>query len=166
VRSKPVIAAVDGAALAGGAEIVLACDLVVASSNSSFGFPEVSRSLIAAGGGLFRLPQRVPRNVALELLLSGKPIAATRAQEVGLVNRVVEQGEALSEAFTLAVTIGQNAPLAVQITRRVAIASGLALEEQGWRLSEQALKEVTATKDNQEGLLAFVEKRAPVWRAE
>ena len=116
-RTKPIIAAVDGPALAGGLEIVLACDLVVASGNARFGIPEVKRALVAAAGGLFRLPRALPRNVALEMGLTGDPISAERAHALGLVNELVEPGAAVDAAIALAERIVTNAPLAVRRTR-------------------------------------------------
>ncbi|MGI8491251.1 MAG: enoyl-CoA hydratase-related protein [Acidimicrobiales bacterium] len=117
-RNKPIIAAVDGPALAGGTEIVLACDLVVASTSAKFGIPEVKRSLVAAGGGLFRLPRKIPWNVAMELALTGDPIDADKAAAFGLVNRLVEPGQALSAALELAAEITANAPVAVRESRK------------------------------------------------
>src|SRR5215218_7805675 len=116
-RTKPLIAAVDGPALAGGTEIVLACDLVVASTAASFGIPEVKRSLIAGAGGLFRLPRALPRNVAMELALTGDPITAERAYTLGLVNDLCAPGEAVEAALALASCVCANAPVAVQLSR-------------------------------------------------
>src|SRR3954447_13697765 len=118
-RTKPMIAAVDGPALAGGTEIVLSCDMVVASTAATFGIPEAKRSLVAAAGGLFRLPRLLPRNIALELGLTGDPIDAKRAYELGLVNRLAEPGNAIEEALALAEQVTANAPLAVQKTRQL-----------------------------------------------
>lgn len=122
-RTKPLIAVVGGPALAGGCEIVLACDLVVANTNARFGVPEVKRSLVAAAGGLFRLPRRLPRNVAMEVILTGEPISATRAFEMGMVNRLVDAEEGneglMQEALKLAEVINQNAPLAVQESKQL-----------------------------------------------
>ncbi|HUP76680.1 MAG TPA: crotonase/enoyl-CoA hydratase family protein [Acidimicrobiales bacterium] len=162
-RTKPLIAAVEGHALAGGCEIVLACDLVVASRRATFGLPEVKRSLVAAGGAMFRLPQRIPSVVAMELLLTGDSIDAQRAFDLGLINRVVEPGDALAAALQLAERINENAPLAVRTTRAVALAAQHTSEEEGWRLSRDALRAVAQTDDYREGPRAFVEKRAPVW---
>ena len=118
-RTKPLIAAVDGPALAGGCEIALACDLIVASTNARFGVPEVKRSLVAAGGGLFRLPQALPTKVAMELVLTGDPIEADRAHALGMVNELVDPGKAVEAAVTLAERICVNAPLALRESRRV-----------------------------------------------
>src|SRR5438876_1736100 len=125
-RRKPLVAAVDGLALAGGCEIALACDLIVASRNASFGLPEVKRSLVAAAGGLFRLPRALPRNVALEIVLTGDPIGAERAYALGLANQLVEPGEALDAAIALAERICGNAPLAGRASRRALLASAYA----------------------------------------
>ncbi len=164
VRTKPIIAAVDGPALAGGCELALACDLIVASRSASFGMPEVKRSLVASAGGLFRLPRSLPSRVALELLLTGDPITATRAFELGLVNEVVEPGGAVDAAVELGGRIAANAPLAVQATRRVMLASIAGDEAEYWRLGEEAMKSVLESEDGAEGPRAFVEKRPPVWK--
>src|SRR5215208_6321776 len=120
-RTKPLIAAVDGPALAGGCEIVLSCDLVVASTNAKFGIPEVKRSLVAAAGGLFRLPRSLPRNIAMELALTGEPIPASVAHQHGLVNRLVPNGTAVEAAIELAEKICENAPIAVRESRKVVL---------------------------------------------
>jgi enoyl-CoA hydratase len=164
VREKPLIAAVDGPALAGGCELVLACDLVVASRTASFGLPEVKRSLVAAAGGLFRLPRALPRAVAMEVLLTGDPLPATRAYELGMVNALTESGEALAGAAALANRIVAAAPLAVRATRRVAL-TALADEEASlFELSQRSLAGLATTEDFAEGPLAFIEKRPPRWR--
>jgi enoyl-CoA hydratase len=160
---KPLIAAVEGYALAGGCEIVLACDLVVASTAASFGLPEVKRSLVAAAGGLFRLPRAVPPGVAMHLALTGEPMGAERAYHYGLVQELCQPGEALDTALGLASRINSNAPLAVRATRKVILDSLGAPEDQGWRSGEQAMAAISRTEDFREGPLAFVEKRAPVW---
>lgn len=162
-RSKPVIAAVDGPALAGGTEIVLACDLVVASEAARFGLPEVERGLVAAAGGLFRLPRKLPPNVAMEHVLSGDPIDVETAHRHGLVNRVCAAGAAAETALELAGRIAANAPIAVRESRRVMIESGPA-DEEGWRLSKEAARIAAESEDVQEGIRAFLEKRPPVWR--
>jgi enoyl-CoA hydratase len=164
-RSKPVIAAVEGPALAGGTEICLACDLVVASHDSRFGIPEVRRSLVAAAGGLFRLPQKIPMNVAMELALTGEPIEAARAHALGLVNHLTEPGGALARATELARQIELNAPLAVRATRRIMLASASAPDEAAaWKLSAGGFAEVMESEDLKEGLEAFIEKRPPEWK--
>jgi enoyl-CoA hydratase len=163
-RSKPIIAAVEGPALAGGTEIVLSCDLVVASRESRFGIPEVKRSLVAAAGGLFRLPRVLPRNVALELGLTGDPIEAERAYHFGLVNRLAEPGQALEAALELASQITANAPLAVQATRRLMFELKDADDEIGIQKSNEAMLGLFGTEDFSEGLTAFIEKRSPQWK--
>jgi enoyl-CoA hydratase len=162
-RSKPIIAAVDGPALAGGTELVLAADLVVASRRASFGIPEVKRSLVAGAGGLFRLPRRLPINVAMECALTGDPISAERAAHFGLVNRLVEDGQALEAALVLAERISVNSPMAVRESRQVMLASEGLTDDEAFGLSNQAVARVTHSEDFREGLAAFVEKRPPRW---
>jgi enoyl-CoA hydratase len=162
-RTKPIIAAVDGPALAGGTEITLACDLIVASNTATFGIPEVKRCLVAAGGGLFRLPRRVPFNIAMELALTGDPIDATRAHHFGLVNYLCEPGQALETALGLAKRIEANAPTAVRASRRVIYAAQTEDEATGWRLSGEGMAEAMSSEDMKEGLTAFIEKRPPNW---
>jgi enoyl-CoA hydratase len=162
-RTKPIIAAVDGPALAGGTEIALACDLIVASATATFGIPEVKRCLVAAGGGLFRLPRKIPFNIAMELALTGDPIDAVRAHHFGLVNQLVEPGQALDAAKDLARRIEANAPVAVRESRRVILAAMTEDEETGWRLSNEGMAKAMRSADNKEGLMAFIEKRPPVW---
>ena len=163
-RTKPLIAAVDGPALAGGCEIVLSCDLVVASTNARFGIPEVKRSLVAAAGGLFRLPRALPRNVAMELALTGDPIDAERAHAFGLVNELVEPGTALAAALALAERINANAPVAVRQSRRVVLEGMLADDDTAWKITADAMGTAMATEDFAEGPRAFIEKRAPQWK--
>ena len=163
-RTKPLIAAVDGPALAGGCEIVLACDLVVASTNARFGIPEVKRSLVAAAGGLFRLPRALPRNIAMELALTGDPIDAERAHHFGLVNELVEPGKALEAALALAERINANAPIAVRQSRRVVAEGMLADDDTAWKVTVDAMAKAMATEDFAEGPRAFIEKRAPEWK--
>lgn len=162
-RTKPVIAAVDGPALAGGTEICLACDLIVASTSARFGIPEVKRCLVAAGGGLFRLPRKIPFNIAMELTLTGDPIDAERAHHFGLVNYLTEPGDALARAKDLARQVEANAPVAVRASRRVVLAAATEDEATGWRLSGEAFSESLSSEDNKEGLMAFIEKRPPNW---
>ncbi len=162
-RTKPLIAAVDGPALAGGTELVLACDLVVSSRTARFGVPEVKRSLVAAAGGLFRLPQVLPRNVATELILTGDPISAERAYHFGMVNELCEPGEALATAHQLAERIAVNAPLAVRASLRVMRAAEGLDDREAMRISNQAIGALASTNDFREGPLAFIEKRAPKW---
>jgi enoyl-CoA hydratase len=163
-RRKPLIAAVDGPALAGGCEIALACDMIVASTGASFGLPEVKRSLVAAAGGLFRLPRALPRNLALEVALTGDPIDASRAHAHGLVNQLCAPGEALEGALALAERICANAPVAVWQTRKVVLEAAQESDERAWQITRDALGDVVRTDDFREGPLAFVEKRAPNWK--
>ena len=162
-RRKPLIAAVDGPALAGGCEIVLSCDLVVASTASSFGIPEVKRSLIAGAGGLFRLPRAMPLNVAMQLALTGDPIDAERAYQVGFVNELCAPGAAVDAALDLAQRICANAPLAVQYSREVVLRGMLAADDEAWALTDRLTAAVMSTEDFAEGPRAFIEKRDPVW---
>ena len=162
-RTKPIVAAVDGAALAGGTEIALSCDLIVASANASFGIPEVKRSLVAAAGGLFRLPRNLPFNVAMELALTGDPIDAARAHHFGLVNVLCEPGQALEKARELAARVEANAPVAVRASRHVVMAAITDDEDAGWRLSAEAMARAMGSQDSKEGLMAFIEKRPPQW---
>ncbi|MCP4850175.1 MAG: crotonase/enoyl-CoA hydratase family protein [Actinomycetia bacterium] len=162
-RTKPIIAAVEGPALAGGFEIVLACDLVVAGSNARFGIPEVKRSLIANAGGLIRLPRAIPRNLAMEMALTGDPISAETAHHHGVVNRLVEAGGALDSAIALASEISANAPLAVRASRQVIIEGALLDDDEAFALSAEVARDVFRSEDFQEGPRAFIEKRAPNW---
>src|SRR6201993_860976 len=160
---KPLIAAVEGFALAGGTELALATDLIAAASNSAFGIPEVKRGLVAGGGGLLRLPQRIPYQIAMELALTGDNLPAQRAHELGLVNVLTEPGKALDGALALAEKITANGPLAVAATKRIIV------ESRGWslqtRFAEQIkiLAPVFSSNDAREGAVAFAEKRPPVW---
>jgi len=163
-RTKPIIAACDGPALAGGTEIVLACDMVVASTAASFGLPEVKRSLVAGAGGLFRLPKALPPAIAMEAVLTGDPISAERAAHFGLVNEVVAPGEAVAAALRLAERIAVNAPIAVRASRAVVRAAIRGEEDGLWAASAEASARVTRTEDFKEGPLAFIEKRAPRWQ--
>lgn len=163
-RRKPIIAAVDGPALAGGTEIVLACDLLVASTNARFGIPEVKRCLIAGAGGLLRLPQVLPRNIALELALTGDPIDAETAHRFGLVNVLCEPGQALEKAHQLAARITANAPLAVYASRKVLLGSLKSSEDDGWTSTGREFVALFSTEDFVEGPRAFIEKREPQWK--
>ncbi|MES2250594.1 MAG: enoyl-CoA hydratase-related protein [Pseudomonadota bacterium] len=164
-RSKPWIAAVNGKALAGGTELVLACDLVVAVRQAAFGLPEVLRGLIAAAGGLYRLPRAIPPNIALELILTAGQLDAERAHGFGLVNRLVPDVEGLREAaLALAAEIARNAPVAVRQSLRVAREANSGLDEAALRaLTRDAFERVAASEDFKEGPRAFIEKRAPRW---
>ncbi|WP_037144150.1 crotonase/enoyl-CoA hydratase family protein [Rhodococcoides fascians] len=164
--SKPVIAAVNGFALGGGTEIVLAADLAVMSSEASLGLPEVKRGLFAAGGGAIRLPQELPAKLAMEFLLTGEPIAAGQALQLGLVNSVVAPGEVMEAAFLLAERIAANAPLSVRTTKRLAraaIGAEAQWSEDVWNLNSRLIDEVFASADAHEGSVAFAEKRQPQW---
>ena len=161
---KPLIAAGEGYALAGGVELLLACDLVVAAETSQFGIPEVKRGLIAGGGAAMLLPRRIPAAIALELLLTGDPIGATRAAALGLVNRVMPEGKALEGALELAAVIAANGPLAVAATKEIARRQADWTLEEGWRRQAEIYRPVFASQDAREGALAFAEKRPPVWR--
>ena len=163
-RTKPIIAAVEGPALAGGFEIVLSCDLVVAGTDARFGIPEVKRSLIANAGGLIRLPRVLPRNLAMEMALTGEPISAETAHRHGVVNRLVDPGGALDAALSLAAEIGANAPLAVRASRQVIVEAGLLDDDTAFALSAEASRAVFRSEDFQEGPRAFIEKRPPNWQ--
>ncbi len=163
-RTKPLIAAVDGAALAGGCEMALACDLVVASERAVFGLPDVKRSMIASGGALFRLPRLVGTKVGLEMILTGEPIGAERAYQVGMVNRIVAAGTATEVALALAQRIAANAPLAVQESMAVAAAATEGDESEMWRATAEAASRVARSEDFAEGPRAFVEGRPPRWQ--
>jgi enoyl-CoA hydratase len=161
---KPVVGAVEGWALAGGFELLLACDLVVAAETARFGVPEVKRSLVAAGGAALLLPRRVPYALALELLLTGDPLTAPRAAEIGLVNRLTPEGGALEGALSLAATIAQNGPLAVAATKAIARGTADWSFAQGWQEQAALTAPVFASEDAREGATAFAEKRSPVWK--
>lgn len=161
---KPLVAAVNGAALAGGCELVLACDLVVAAEHATFGIPEVKRGLVAAGGGLIRLERLVPRNVALELALTGEPITAARAEHFGLVNKVVPAAEVVSEALALAGRICENAPLAVRTSKEIMRRARDLSEADAWKANAELSMPIFGTKDAIEGATAFAEKRPPKWQ--
>ncbi len=159
---KPLIGAVEGWAVAGGFELLLACDLVVAAENARLGVPEVKRGLVAGAGAAMLLPQRIPRALALELLLTGDPISAQRAADIGLVNRVVPEGTALDGALELAAAIAANGPLAVAVSKQVAHASTDWTVAEGWALQGELMAPVFVSEDAQEGATAFAEKRPPV----
>jgi enoyl-CoA hydratase len=161
---KPLIAAVEGFALAGGFEIALSCDLIVASRAARFGIPEVKRSLVAAAGALLRLPKRIPYHVAMELALTGEPISAERAQEIGIVNRLAEPGAALDTALELAREIVKNAPLALIASKEILRNAVDWSEEEGWQKQGEISGPVFTSEDAREGATAFAEKREPVWR--
>ncbi|MFJ2830690.1 crotonase/enoyl-CoA hydratase family protein [Streptomyces sp. NPDC087263] len=160
---KPMIAAVEGYALAGGCEIMLACDMVVAAHDARFGIPEVKRGLVAAAGGLLRLPQRIPSAVALELALTGDFLDAQRAHTYGLVNRVTEKGDALEGALALARAIAANGPLAVRVTKQIMAEAPNWPADRAWERMREITRPVFASEDAKEGPRAFAEKRAPRW---
>lgn len=163
-RKKPIVVAVDGLATAGGCEIVLASDLVVASRRSAFGLAEVKRNLIAGAGGLFRLPRAIGQAAAMEAILTGEPIPAERAHDLGLVSRLTEPGEAFDEAMRLATQITQSAPLAVWESRRVVLASAYEDDSTLKKMTNAAMASVMSSEDLKEGLTAFIEKRPPEWQ--
>jgi enoyl-CoA hydratase len=154
---------VEGFALAGGLELMISCDLVVAADNAKFGIPEVKRGLAAAAGGLIRLPKQVPSRVAMEMALTGDFIDTTRAESIGLVNRVVPAGTALDAAKELAATICANGPLAVQVSKQVMVESAEWSSEEMWQKQQQLTQPVFSSQDAIEGATAFAEKRAPNW---
>jgi enoyl-CoA hydratase/carnithine racemase len=161
---KPIIAAVNGSALAGGFEIMLSCDLVVAADHAKFGIPEAKRGLIAGAGGLIRMPKRLPMAVALELAMTGDPIDAERAYALGLVNKVVPGDMVLAEAVALAERIAANAPLAVRYSKQVMKRAAEVPESEGWAINSDAVRVVFSSADAMEGPVAFAEKRAPNWQ--
>lgn len=163
-RNKPVIVAVDGLATAGGCEIVLGADMVVATTRSAFGLAEVKRNLIAGAGGLFRLPRAIGQATAMEVILTGEPLPAARAYELGLVNRLVEPGHAVEAAMALAEAVCQNAPLAVWASRRVVLATPSHTDTELKSMTNREFATVLASEDTKEGLTAFIEKRPPRWQ--
>ena len=160
---KPVIAAVEGFALAGGFEIALACDLIVAADNAQFGLPEVKRGLMAGSGGLLRLPQRIPRQIAMQYALTGDMMSAEEARQWGLVNLLTLPGEALGEAKTLAHKIAANAPLAVSVSKQVVSDSLHWPADERWQRQNDLLEIIIHSNDAKEGATAFSEKRPPLW---
>ena len=161
---KPLIAAVEGAALAGGLELALACDLVVAAADARFGIPEVSRGLFAGGGALLRLPSLVGTGRAMELALTGDPVDAQRAHDIGLVTRLAKPGGALEEALRLAERVARNAPLSVAASKRIVRGVTGLTDDEAWDLQRPHLDEVFSSEDAKEGPRAFAEKRPPVWK--
>jgi enoyl-CoA hydratase len=160
---KPLIAAIEGFAVAGGLEIALACDLIVAARGAKLGIPEVKRSLVAAGGALLRLPQRIPYGLAMELALTGEPISAERAAEAGLVDRLAEPGGAVGAALDLAAAIAGNGPLALMATKEILQRQRDWDEAAFWDEQGRIAGPVLGSADAREGATAFAEKRAPVW---
>lgn len=161
---KPLIAAVEGFAMAGGFEVALSCDLIVAARDARFGIPEVKRSLVAGAGALIRLPKRIPYHLAMEMALTGEPIGAERAHAVGLVSRLAEPGGALAAARDLASQIGRNGPLALDASKRILQKAPDWSEAEAWERQGEIAGPVFASEDAQEGARAFAEKREPVWR--
>jgi len=161
---KPIIAAIEGYAVAGGFEVALACDLIVAARDAKVGIPEVKRSLVAAGGALIRLPRRIPYHVAMELALTGDPIGAEQAHAIGIVNRLAEPGEAVAAARELAAAIARNGPLATIASKRILVAAQDWTEADAWERQREISGPVFASEDAREGATAFAEKRDPVWR--
>jgi enoyl-CoA hydratase len=163
---KPIIAAVEGYALAGGFELVLACDLVVASETAKFGLPEVRRGLVAGAGGLLRLPKRIPYHLAMEIALTGEHFPAARLQQAGLVNEIVATGEALTAAKEMASRIALGGPLALTVTKRVIIESADWDSTDAFERQGRIITPVFTSADAREGAMAFAEKRQPQWRGE
>lgn len=163
-RSKPWIAAVEGLALAGGCELALACDLIVASEGGAFGLPEVMRGLAASAGGLYRLPRAIPKGIAIEMILTAGRLSSERAAQFGMVNRLVPAGQVVEKALELARTINQNAPIAVRESLAIVRQAYDLQDAELRRLSDEAQARLQRTQDFYEGATAFVEKRAPVWK--
>jgi enoyl-CoA hydratase len=161
---KPVVAAVEGYALAGGFELALACDLIVAAKDAKFGIPEVRRGLVAAAGGLLRLPRRIPYHLAMELALTGEPIDGERAHAIGIVNRIAESGGALDAALELAHAIANNGPLAVQASKQIVSCAPEWSSEEAWAKQGEIAGPVFVSEDAREGATAFAERRAPNWQ--
>ena len=162
--AKPLIAAIEGFAVAGGLEVALACDLIVAARGTRLGIPEVKRSLVAAGGGLLRLPRMLPRNIAMELALTGEPMLAERGYELGLVNRLTEAGGTLEGALELADLIAENAPLALAASKRILQESVDWPDTEFFDRQEEIFAPVMHSEDAREGATAFAEKRPPIWK--
>lgn len=163
-RTKPLVAAVTGSALAGGTEIALSCDLIVCSQQTVFGLPEVKRSLLAAAGGLFRLPRAIGMAPALEMIMTGDPMPAERAYQLGMVNKVVAADQVMAEARKLAERVAENAPLAVQASRRIAMDAFAVDDASLWKAGFTEFMGLADTEDYKEGPRAFIEKRAPKWQ--
>jgi len=161
---KPLIAAIEGFAVAGGFEVALSCDLIVAARGARLGIPEVKRSLVAAGGALLRLPQRIPYHVAMELALTGDPIDAERGYELGIVNRLAEPGGAVDAAIELAAEVARNGPLALKASKRIVQSSGDWTDSEAWEKQGEIAGPVMVSEDAREGAIAFAEKRDPIWR--
>lgn len=162
--SKPLIAAANGSALAGGFEMLISCDLVVAADHAKFGLPEASRGLVAGAGGLIRLAKLIPRAVAYEIVLTAEPVDAARAYELGLVNQVVPGDQVVPAALALAERIARNAPLAVRKSKEVLRHSLELTEAEAWKLNDEVFGMIGASADALEGAVAFAEKREPRWQ--
>jgi enoyl-CoA hydratase/carnithine racemase len=162
--AKPFIAAIEGAALGGGLEIALAADIIVVADDARLGLPEVARGLVAAAGGVIRLPNRIPSALAMEMILTGTPITAQRAHDIGLVNHIVPSGEALAAARKLAEIVAANAPMAVRAAKAIATESARWSVGDAFVLQRKYTDAVRESADAKEGAAAFVEKRSPVWR--
>jgi len=162
--NKPLIAAVEGYAVAGGCELALSCDLSVAADNSKWGLPEVRRGLVAVGGALFRLPKRIPYHLVMELALSGEIQEARRFYELGLINRIVEPGKALEAALEVAKMIAANGPLAISAAKQIIQKAFEWKEEEAWKNQSQIANIANRSEDAKEGARAFAEKRPPVWK--
>jgi enoyl-CoA hydratase/carnithine racemase len=158
--AKPLIAAVEGFAMGGGFELALGCDLIVAGETAKFGLPEVKRGLIAAGGGVLRLPKRIPHHLAMEFLLTGEPVTGRRAGELGLVNRVTPDGDAAAVALQLAEKLAENAPLALAAVKKIVRAADPAT------VQREEIKKLMQSHDVREGMTAFAERRSPKWTGE
>lgn len=161
--TKPLIAAVEGWAMGGGFELALGCDLIVAAEDAKFGLPEVKRGLIAAGGGVIRLPKRIPHHLAMEFLLTGEPVSGTRAGELGLVNRVVPAGDAAAVALQLAEQLAANAPLALAAVKKVVRAADGVPDAEAFAAQRKETAKLMGSEDVREGMTAFAERRTPVW---
>ncbi|MFI6360180.1 crotonase/enoyl-CoA hydratase family protein [Streptomyces sp. NPDC050743] len=162
-RTKPLIAAVEGYALGGGFELALACDLIVAAADAKFGLPEVTRGLVAAGGGAIRLPKRIPYHLAMQFLLTGETVSGGRAKELGLVNRLTEPGGAVAVALELAEKLSHNAPLSLAAVKSLVRAADGVPETDVFPVQQKALESLLASADAHEGMTAFTEHRAPHW---
>jgi enoyl-CoA hydratase len=161
--TKPLIAAVEGWAMGGGFELALGCDLIVAAEDARFGLPEVKRGLVAAGGGVIRLPKRIPHHLAMELLLTGEPVTGRRAGELGLVNRVVPAGDAAGVALQLAEGLAANAPLALAAVKKIVRAADGVPDADAFAAQREEMGPLMASADVREGMTAFAERRAPKW---
>jgi enoyl-CoA hydratase len=164
--TKPLIAAVEGFAMGGGFELALGCDLIVAAETAKFGLPEVKRGLIAAGGGVIRLPKRIPHHLAMEFLLTGEPVTGRRAGELGLVNRVTPGGDAAAVALQLAEKLAENAPLALAAVKKVVRAADGVPDAEAFAAQRAETEKLMQSADVREGMTAFAERRAPKWTGE